>query len=73
MKQTKKVGRDKFIPENESAEMKQVFKLYIDGVFAQYLGKSELHLLTREWVNNKRFTLEMVTITKQDYKIIFGK
>ena len=51
--------------------MKQVFKVFINGKFRQYLAKGEVKLL--KWESGIKITLEPVVLTKEEYKIFFGK
>lgn len=51
--------------------MVQVFKVYIDGKFSQYLMKSEVSLI--RWYEGLKITLEAVEITREKYKILFDK
>jgi len=53
--------------------MKQVFKVYINGKFTQYLLKSELRLLSNPFTVGMKITLECVEISLADYKTFFGK
>ena len=53
--------------------MKQVFELAIDGIFTQYLMKSETKLIPLIFEPGRIITLTCVEITKEKYDIVFGK
>jgi hypothetical protein len=51
--------------------MKKVFELSINGKFAHYIKPSEIALL--KWEEKLIYTLTPVTITAQQYKIVFNQ